>query len=210
MLPCECSGLQPSNWHYMTGFWHALSTCGVSTWCHHTWPDLTGLSPPHLHTTSNEIKEWVWVLHGNEANMWVHCLGKHLISTLLLLGGRFSLHFHGVLVGWSRKWETARKLKLTLHILDGGERVNFKLVFNTIGSMWYNHLSWSEKVGSSFLSALYTGAEGPILTGVALPPSLDTFVTACYERACVHRLYMCIRWCVCIALTQAYPVFFVL
>ena len=47
------------------------------------------------------------------------------------------------------------------------------------------------KRSAAVFSWLFTGA-GPItcLTGIALPPSLDTLVTACYERACVH---MCIR-----------------
>ena len=27
----------------------------LSTWCHHTWPNLPGLPPPYLHTASDQI-----------------------------------------------------------------------------------------------------------------------------------------------------------
>ena len=76
---------------------------------------------------------------------------------------------------------------------------NLKLdqVFNTtdsdttcIGSGTITSLG--AKRSAAVFSWLFTGAEGPTtcLTGIALPPSLDTLVTACYERACVHT---CIR-----------------
>jgi len=37
--------------------YHPPCVYHLSTWCHRTWPNLPGLPPPYLHTTSDQRQE---------------------------------------------------------------------------------------------------------------------------------------------------------
>ena len=67
MLPCECSDIQFSDRNYKgfkTLHQGAPPVYPLSTWHHHTWPNLPGLHPPCLHTASVQRVEvrtaWEW------------------------------------------------------------------------------------------------------------------------------------------------------
>ena len=78
-LPCECFGIQTSDWHYKKGLWDpslVAAPC-VSTWCQCTWPNLPDLPPPYLHTASNEWLEvgvaWEWgYVYSTSTQCWWH------------------------------------------------------------------------------------------------------------------------------------------